>query len=112
MSRSSRLYLQDILESIERIDEYTKELDESQFSKNDEAQDAVMRRLEIIGEAVKNLPRQLTDEFPAIPWRKVAGMRDMLTHEYFGVEPAQAWKTIKADLIPLKEAVQKMLLSA
>lgn len=111
MSRSPKLYLQDIWESIELVESYTKGLDGQKFSKNLEAQDAVMRRLEIIGEAVKNLPKDLTKKFSDIPWREIAGMRDMLTHEYFGIEPAKAWKTIQEDLPALKKAIKELLAS-
>jgi uncharacterized protein with HEPN domain len=85
MTRDMRLYIQDILESIEAIEEYVQSTTEEQFYRNRQVQDAVLRRLEIIGEAVKNLDEDFRNRYPEIPWKKVAGLRDVLIHEYFGV---------------------------
>jgi len=80
--------------SIEKIEEYTTDVNEEEFYKNTFVQDAVLRRLEIIGEAVKNIPDDFRAKYPDIPWRQIAGMRDVLIHAYFGVNLRRVWKVI------------------
>ncbi|MGK7391298.1 MAG: HepT-like ribonuclease domain-containing protein [Candidatus Cyclobacteriaceae bacterium M2_1C_046] len=89
--RKPDVYLNDILGSIERIEEYLDGINEEEFYQNSEKQDAVLRRLEIIGEAVKRVPDDIRDDYEKVPWRKIAGMRDIIVHEYF-------WSYIKYDL--------------
>jgi len=79
------------------------------FASNDAMQDAVMRRLEIIGEAVKHLPDEMKDKYPNIPWKNIAGMRDVLIHEYAGVQIERVWRTAKDDLPPLKQVILKLI---
>jgi uncharacterized protein with HEPN domain len=102
MNKDIRVYLEEILECIEKIEKYTK-IDEDDFYENSQAQDAVLRRLEIIGEAVKNIPQDFRDKHPEILWRKIAGMRDVIIHEYAGVNLERVWKVAKEDLVELKE---------
>ena len=83
--RKPDVYLQDILESIDHIQRFLDGVSEEEFYENVEKQDAVLRRLEIIGEAVKNLPEEIIENHPGIPWRQIAGMRDIISHEYFGI---------------------------
>lgn len=109
MSRELRLFLEDIQESIERIEEYTGGLTESEFTKRLETQDAVIRRLEIVGEAVKHLPEEIRGRYPKIPWAEVAGMRNLVAHEYFGVKTERIWQTIQDDLPSLKRIVRQLL---
>jgi uncharacterized protein with HEPN domain len=97
MTRNLRLYIDDIIDSIEKIEQYTQGLDEEEFLDNTQIQDAVFRRLEIIGEAVKNIPDDFRSRYPDISWRRIAGLRDILIHEYFGVNARRAWKAIKDD---------------
>ncbi|MBI4318994.1 MAG: DUF86 domain-containing protein [Chloroflexi bacterium] len=109
MKRDVRLYLDDILECVEKIQEYTKGINEEQFARNTLMQDAVLRRLEIIGEAVKHIPKQMRDRHPEIPWQDVAGTRDILIQKYFGVRLQNAWKIVQEDLDALKANVNKMI---
>jgi len=108
VNRDMRLYIQDILESIEAIEEYVQSTTEEQFYRNRQVQDAVLRRLEIIGEAVKNLDEDFRNRYPEIPWKKVAGLRDVLIHEYFGVSLKRVWRVIKIDLVDLKLQISRI----
>jgi len=108
VTRDMRLYIQDILESIEAIEEYVQPTMEEQFYRNRQVQDAVLRRLEIIGEAVKNLDEDFRNRYPEIPWKKVAGLRDVLIHEYFGVSLKRVWRVIKIDLVDLKLQISRI----
>lgn len=83
--RDELVFLEDILEYIERIEKYIGNLTENEFEKNSEKQDAVIRRIEIIGEAVKNISTETKDKYHHIRWREIAGMRDVVIHQYFGV---------------------------
>jgi uncharacterized protein with HEPN domain len=109
MKKDPKIFLSHILESIEYIEKDTKGLDRDDFLENRTIQDAVMRRLEIIGEAVKNLPADFKKKNNFIPWQKIAGMRDFLIHEYFGVNVDLVWQTIKKDLTKLKTQLVKLL---
>ncbi len=93
-------FIDDILDSIQKIEEYSLNLSEDDFQKNFEKQDAIGRRLEIIGEAVKNIPIEIRNQFNEVPWQKVAGLRDVIAHDYFGIMPKRLWNIIKND-IPL-----------
>lgn len=102
------VYLDDILESIERIRQYIQEKTFREFNDDLAAQDAVARRLEIIGEAVKHLPLSIRKAYPEIPWKQIAGMRDILIHEYAGVSTKTVWNTAKKNLSPLYKTIQKI----
>lgn len=103
------MYLGHILESVEAIEEYVSGLREPEFRKNSQVRDAVIRRLEIIGEAVKRIPSLIRDEYPKIPWKDVAGFRDVLIHDYFLVNIDHVWGVVRRDLPKLKRMVVKML---
>ncbi|MCA1790609.1 MAG: DUF86 domain-containing protein [Thioalkalivibrio sp.] len=104
-----RLYLQHILDAILRIGTYLEDLDREEFDRSSLVQDAVIRQLQIIGEASKRLSEELKRWRSSIPWRQVTGMRDKLTHDYMGVDLDAVWKTAVEDLVPLKVAVQEEL---
>jgi uncharacterized protein with HEPN domain len=109
MPRDYRLYLDDILESIGRIREYVQDMEESDFESEQKTQDAVIRNLEIIGEAARNLPDSMKDEAGEIEWRKIIGLRNILAHEYFGTSVPIVWDVIQNKLIPLERACTMLL---
>ena len=86
--RDVRLFLYDILEAISKIENYTKGMSYDEFIHDEKTIDAVIRNLEIIGEAAKNIPEDAKNKYPEIPWKEIAGMRDKLIHAYFGVKLA------------------------
>ena len=105
------VYLLHILDSIRKIEDYAGGLSKKEFIASMEAQDAVIRRLEIIGEAVKNLNSSFKKNYPDIPWKQAAGMCDVLIHEYFGVDAGLVWNTVKKDLEKLKRQIEKIIAS-
>lgn len=108
MKRDANLCIADALESIQKIRQYTAAITQQEFCENTQIQDAVFRRLEIIGEVVKNIPDALKAGQPDIPWRKVAGLRDVLIHVYIGVNFERVWSVIENDLDKLSNALEKM----
>ena len=103
------LYLDDILECINRIASSTQNLSKEQFEDDIDIQDAIIRRIEIIGEAVKQLPQDFKKNYPDVPWKEIAGTRDVFIHDYIKVNLDRVWNIIQNDLKPLKDNVQKML---
>lgn len=102
MTRYAKVYVADILECICKIEQYTEGASRDDFMENTHDQDAVFRRLEVIGEAAKGIPQDIRDNYPDIPWRQVAGLRDVLIHGYFGVKTERIWKIVEEDLPELK----------
>ena len=107
--RKPDVYLQDILESIEYIQRFLDGVSQEEFYENVEKQDAVLRRLEVIGEAVKHLPDKIRKDHTDVPWRQIAGMRDVLVHEYFGITLEMIWIVATEDIVDLKEKVAQIL---
>lgn len=108
MKKDLRLYIEDILECIEKIEEYSGKITEDDFYENTQIQDAIFRRLEIMGEAVKNVPKGFRERHQKIPWKNIAGMRDILIHEYSGVNLERIWKVITEDIPDLKNKILKI----
>jgi uncharacterized protein with HEPN domain len=102
-------YLNDIKTSISEIREFTTGMTFEEFSYDRKTIHAVIRCFEIIGEAVKNLPGEIKAKCPEIPWREVAGMRDKIIHEYFGVSLQIIWQTIEEDLSSLESAIGRLI---
>jgi len=108
MSKDPKIFLEHIVESIEIIESYAAPKTFETFLESLKDQDAVVRRIEIIGEAVRNLPEDFRNKHPETPWKKIAGMRNMLIHEYFIVDLKAVWDTIQDDLPLLKEQIRKL----
>jgi len=108
MKKDPRVYLLHIRDAVDCIAQYTVDGKE-QFFRDGKTQDAVIYKLAVVGEAVKRLPRSLRDEEPAVPWKKIAGMRDIVIHDYDSTELGKVWKVVERDLPRLQDAVQRML---
>ena len=102
-------FLQDILEAIADIESFTNGVDFQDFQANREKIFAVIKLLEIIGEAVKKIPEERRVNYPEISWKSVAGMKDVLVHEYWQIDEVIIWETIQKSLPPLAIAIQKIL---
>ena len=105
MSRDYKAYLSDIIGSINKIEKYTKNMSFQDFLQNELVQDGAVRNLEIIGEAVKKLPNEIKKHQPAVERKKIAGMRDILIHAYFGVDVVIVWDIIQNKIPNLKQNV-------
>ena len=110
MKRSYKDYLQDIAESIDKIEEFTSSfLSDEDFKHDSKTVFAVIRALEIMGEAVKKIPAAVKSKYHQVPWKEIAGMRDKLIHEYFGVNATVVWNTVKEDIPIIKPLINKII---
>lgn len=108
MKRDLGLLIEDILERINLIENSTKKLSKDRFESDGMLADATVRRLEIIGEAVKNIPNDFQKKYPEIPWKDIAGFRDVITHAYFEIDFDTVWNIVKKDLPDLKNKIIKI----
>lgn len=109
MKKEARPFIFDIFDSINKIESYTKNISKSKFLKNSKIQDAVIRRIEILGEATKNIPEEFKKTYAEIPWSEIAKTRDKLIHGYFGINLERVWVIIKKDLPDLKKKIKNIL---
>ncbi len=109
MPRDYKLYLEDILEAIAKIQQYTEGLSVEMLSSDSKTLDAVVRNLEVIGEAVKMLPDEIRSRQPDVDWQKIAGLRDILIHRYFGIDPEIIQDIVQNKLPLLQEQLRQLL---
>jgi len=108
-SRRWRVRVEDILQAISKIEQYTAGMTFETFRADDKTVDAVVRNLEIIGEASHNVPPPIRRRYSHLPWGKMVGIRNVLIHEYSGVSLPVVWRTVKKDLPPLVALLREML---
>ena len=109
MTKDDTVFLKHILDAINLIEKYLKDKSYEEFKNNRMLQDAVIREIEIIGEAAKNLSKEFRNKQSDIPWRQIAGMRDKLIHGYFGVDLDAIWDTATRDIPSLKGKLQEII---
>jgi len=107
--RDWTLFLKDIRTHSKKIRLYTKDLSMQEFFKDDKTYDAVMRNIQIIGEAIKHLPAEVRKEYKNVDWKKAAGLRDIVVHEYFGINKDIIWDVIRNKIPELETEVKKIL---
>jgi len=107
--RDWKFRIQDILEAIDRINRYTQDMDYSGWQQDEKTVDAVIRNLEIIGEAASHMPAEIEELHSNVPWKEMRGIRNVLAHEYFGVDLEVIWRTIREDLLLVKERLEGIL---
>ena len=115
MSKKKREYihfLEDIEIAINKIERYIKNMDYDEFAENEMAVDAVIRNFEVIGEAVNNIPEEIKKKFPDVEWSEAVGFRNVLIHNYFGLDTEAVWDTIKENIPSFKIHIEKLLKTA
>ena len=109
MKREIVDYIEDIISAMDKAIDFVKNMSYEEFTRDDKTVYAVVRAIEIIGEAVKNIPGNVRKNYPEIPWKDMAGMRNKVIHEYFGVKLNIVWRTVKEEIPPLKPLFEKIL---
>lgn len=107
--RDVSLYIKDMLESMERAENFVEGMEYDDFSKDEKTSFAVIRCIEVMGEAAKRIPETTRKKYPEIPWKSIAGMRDKVIHFYFGVNLEKVWLVVKEDLPKIKPKIRKIL---
>jgi uncharacterized protein with HEPN domain len=107
--RSIADYLHDILDSVDEIGDFIKGMSLDEFAGDKKTINAVLRSIEVMGEASRKIPEEIRLRYPQVPWRKMTGMRDKLIHEYHGVDIETVWQTLGEDIPPLKEKIQEVI---
>jgi uncharacterized protein with HEPN domain len=108
MKRDHRDFVDDMHQAISDIESFTEGMDRDSFLRDKKTINAVVRSLEVLGEAARNIPEAVRQKYPSIPWKNIMGMRNKLIHEYFGVDVSMVWETIRTDLMPLKSLIAEM----
>lgn len=109
MKRTWRDYIADILAAIQEVEEFTRAMEYEQFEVDRKTVNAVVRSLEVMGEAAKRIPEEVRQRYPGVPWKRMAGMGDKLIHEYSGVDLEIVWGAVKTELPPVKPFVEQAL---
>ncbi|OHB99451.1 MAG: hypothetical protein A3G70_04175 [Planctomycetes bacterium RIFCSPLOWO2_12_FULL_39_13] len=109
MKRDYRLFIEDIMDCIEKIEQFVGDLSFDEFVKDDKTSSAVVRKLEIIGEATKNIPMYIREKYEGLPWNDMAKMRDKIIHAYFGINYKIIWNVIKERLPEIKPTIRQIL---
>jgi uncharacterized protein with HEPN domain len=106
--RKVEFFIDDILKSIEKIEDKTKQISIEEFKADEFLIDGIVRNLEIIGEAAKYIPKEIRNQFKEIPWKKIVGLRNIISHRYFKIDPEIVWVIIKKDLGDLKPNIRRI----
>ncbi len=107
--RQWKLYLEDILSAIDKVQRYTHSMDLDRFRASDITIDAVIRNFTIIGEAARQIPSEIEQRYSDVPWHKMRSLRNIVVHEYFGVDMRIVWETIHKDLPPIVPLLKNVM---
>lgn len=107
--RSPRLYVVDMLRAIDKMGRFTEGLDLASFSDSEMVVDAVLRNLEVMGEAARNVPDEVRNAHPEIPWKRIVGLRNIVAHAYFGVDLENVWKIVGENVPGVRPSVEALL---